>query len=60
MLGWALGLLLVALVAALFGFVGIAGAAVEIAKIIFAIAVGLFLVSVIAAALRSPKRRDRV
>jgi uncharacterized membrane protein YtjA (UPF0391 family) len=48
MLGWALGFLIVALVAAILGFGGIAGAAVSIAKIIFFVAIVLFAISVVA------------
>ena len=47
MLGWVLTFLVVALIAGVLGFGGIAGASVEIAKIIFFIAVVLFLISVI-------------
>ena len=42
MLGWALTFLIVALIAAVLGFGGIAGFAVEIAKIIFFVAIVLF------------------
>jgi uncharacterized membrane protein YtjA (UPF0391 family) len=52
MLGWALTFLIVALIAAVLGFGGIAGFAVEIAKIIFFVAIILFLISVIAGAMR--------
>jgi uncharacterized membrane protein YtjA (UPF0391 family) len=52
MLGWALTFLVIALIAALLGFGGIAGAAVEIAKIIFFVAIVLFLISVIVGAFR--------
>ena len=45
MLGWALTFLVVALIAAVLGFGGIAGFAVEIAKIIFFIAIVLFVIS---------------
>jgi uncharacterized membrane protein YtjA (UPF0391 family) len=45
MLGWALTFLIIALVAAVLGFGGIAGLSVEIAKIIFFVAVVLFLIS---------------
>jgi uncharacterized membrane protein YtjA (UPF0391 family) len=45
MLGWALTFLIVALIAALLGFGGIAGFAVEIAKIIFFVAIILFAIS---------------
>lgn len=48
MFGWALTFLVVALVAAVLGFGGIAGAAVSIAKIIFFIAIVLFAISIIA------------
>jgi uncharacterized membrane protein YtjA (UPF0391 family) len=47
MFGWALTFLVVALIAAVLGFGGIAGFAVEIAKIIFFVAVILFVVSAI-------------
>ena len=48
MLGWALAFLVIALVAAILGFGGIAGTAVSIAKIIFAVAIILFLISAVA------------
>ena len=47
MLGWVLTLLVVALIAGILGFGGVAGASIEIAKIIFFIAVVLFLVSAV-------------
>jgi uncharacterized membrane protein YtjA (UPF0391 family) len=47
MLGWALTFLIVALIAAVLGFGGIAGVAVEIAKIIFVVALILFAISLI-------------
>ena len=47
MLNWVVTFLIIALVAALLGFGGIAGAAVEIAKVIFFIAILLFLIAVI-------------
>ena len=52
MLGWVLTFLVVALIAGVLGFGGIAGASIEIAKIIFFIAVVLFLVSIIFGAFR--------
>ncbi len=52
MLGWALTFLIVALIAALLGFGGIAGFAVEIAKIIFYVAIILFLISAVFGLLR--------
>jgi len=47
MLGWALTFLVVALIAALLGFGIIAGVALEIAKIIFFVALFLFVISAI-------------
>ncbi len=47
MLRWAIFFLLLALVAALFGFGGLAAAAVEIAQILFAVFIILFLVVVV-------------
>ena len=47
MLGWVVTFLIVALVAGVLGFGGVAGASIEIAKIIFFIAVVLFLVSAV-------------
>src|SRR4051812_42181745 len=47
MLGWALTFLVVALIAAVLGFGGIAGLSIEIAKIIFFVAVVLFLISAV-------------
>ena len=52
MIGWALTFLVVALVAALFGFGGIAGTAVEMAKLIFFVAVVLFAISAVVGLLR--------
>jgi uncharacterized membrane protein YtjA (UPF0391 family) len=57
MLGWVVTFLIVALIAGILGFGGIAGASVEIAKIIFFIAVVLFLVSAVMGVARG---RDRV
>lgn len=52
MIGWALTFLVVALIAAVFGFGGIAGTAVEIAKLIFFVAVVLFAISAVIGLLR--------
>ncbi|POF28417.1 DUF1328 domain-containing protein [Roseibium marinum] len=52
MLSWALFFLVVALIAAVLGFGGIAGTAVSIAKLIFFVAIALFLISAIAHAFR--------
>ena len=45
MLSWSVFFLIVALVAALLGFSGLAGAAVGIAKVLFGIFLVLFLIS---------------
>jgi uncharacterized membrane protein YtjA (UPF0391 family) len=47
MLSWALTFFVVALVAALFGFTGIAAGAAAIAKVLFFLFVILFLVSLV-------------
>jgi uncharacterized membrane protein YtjA (UPF0391 family) len=47
MLGWAVTFLVIALIAAVLGFGGIAGTAIEIAKIIFFVAILLFLISLV-------------
>jgi uncharacterized membrane protein YtjA (UPF0391 family) len=52
MLRWALIFLIVALVAAVLGFGGVAGAAMDIAKLVFAVAIVLFLISAIAGVAR--------
>jgi uncharacterized membrane protein YtjA (UPF0391 family) len=47
MLGWAITFLVIALIAALFGFGGIAGFAIEAARLIFIVALVLFLISAV-------------
>ena len=56
MLSWVVTFLVIALIAGILGFGGIAGASVEIAKIIFFIAVVLFLVSAVVALARGRTR----
>ena len=56
MLGWVVTLLIVALIAGVLGFGGIAGASIEIAKIIFFAAVVLFLVSAVVGLVRGRTR----
>ena len=51
MLGWAVTFLIIAL-AALLGFGGIAGVAIEAAKIVFFVAIVLFAISLIAGLVR--------
>jgi uncharacterized membrane protein YtjA (UPF0391 family) len=52
MLSWVVTFLIVALIAGVLGFTGIAGASVEIAKAIFFIAVILFLISAVVGLVR--------
>ncbi len=52
MLGWAVTFLIVALVAAVLGFGGIAGTAIEAAKIVFFVAVILFAISALVGLVR--------
>jgi len=52
MLSWALAFLVIAIIAAIFGFGGIAGTAVSIAKLIFFVAIILFLISAVMHLLR--------
>jgi uncharacterized membrane protein YtjA (UPF0391 family) len=52
MLRWAVGFFIVALIAAAFGFLGIATAAVGIARLLFYVFLILFLVSLIGGLVR--------
>ncbi len=52
MLGWVVTFLVIALIAAILGFGGIAGASIEIAKIIFFVAILLFAIAAIAGLFR--------
>ncbi len=52
MLGWAITFLIVALVAAVRGFGGIAGVAIEAAKIVFFVAILFFAISAIVGLVR--------
>jgi len=47
MLGWALTFLVIAIIAAIFGFGGIAGTAAGIAQILFYIFLAIFIVSLL-------------
>ena len=47
MLSWVVTFLVIALIAGILGFGGIAGASIEIAKIIFFVALILFLISAV-------------
>jgi len=52
MLSWAITFLVIALIAALLGFGGIAGVAIEAAKIVFFVAIVLFVVSALVGVFR--------
>ncbi|TXN36337.1 DUF1328 domain-containing protein [Methylobacterium sp. WL30] len=52
MLGWAVTFLVVALGAALLGFGGIAGTAMEAAKLVFFVAIVLFAISAVIGLMR--------
>lgn len=52
MFGWAVTFLIVALVAAVLGFGGIAGVAIETAKIVFFVAVVLFAIAALVGLVR--------
>lgn len=56
MLGWVVTFLVVALIAGILGFGGVAGASIEIAKIIFFVAIVLFLVSAVLGVARGRSR----
>ncbi len=51
MLRWAMSFLFLSLIAAIFGFTGIAGEAVYIARVLFYIFIVLFLVSLLYSAI---------
>ena len=52
MFGWAITFLIVALIAGVLGFGAIAGLSIEIAKIIFFVAIVLFVISLLAGLVR--------
>lgn len=54
MLNWALTFLVVALIAAVFGFGGIAGTAAGMAKVLFFVFLCLFVISLVIPRLRPP------
>ncbi len=56
MLSWVVTFLIIALIAGILGFGGIAGVSIEIAKTIFFIAVILFLVSAVLGIARGRSR----
>jgi uncharacterized membrane protein YtjA (UPF0391 family) len=56
MLSWVVTFLIVALIAGILGFGGVAGVSIEIAKTIFFIAVVLFLISAVVGLARGRNR----
>lgn len=52
MLGWAVTFLVIALIAAVFGFGGIAAASAGIAKILFFVFLALFVITLVMRAVR--------
>jgi uncharacterized membrane protein YtjA (UPF0391 family) len=56
MLSWVVTFLIIALIAGILGFGGLAGASIEIAKVIFFVAVVLFLVSAVVGLARGRTR----
>jgi uncharacterized membrane protein YtjA (UPF0391 family) len=56
MLSWVVTFLIIALIAGVLGFGGLAGASIEIAKITFFLAVVLFLVSAVVGLARGRTR----
>ncbi|HUC48625.1 MAG TPA: DUF1328 family protein [Xanthobacteraceae bacterium] len=57
MLNLVVTLLIIALIAGILGFGGIAGAAIGIAKIVFFVALALFVISLLAGGMRGGFRR---
>ena len=56
MLSWVITFLVIALIAGVLGFGGVAGASIEMAKIVFFVAVVLFLVSAVVGLARGRTR----
>lgn len=57
LLHWALVALVIAIIAAVLGFGGIAGTAMEAAKIVFFVAIALFLISAVFGVMRGRSPR---
>jgi uncharacterized membrane protein YtjA (UPF0391 family) len=57
MLSWVVTFLIIALIAGILGFGGVAGASIEIAKIIFFVALVLFLISAVVGLARGRSNR---
>lgn len=55
MLRWAVIFFVVAIIAALFGFTGIAAAATEIARILFFVFILLFIIALLTGWMRRPR-----
>ena len=57
MLRWAIGFLVIAIIAAIFGFGGIATGAADIAKVLFFVSLVVFFVSLILGLVRGGRAR---
>jgi uncharacterized membrane protein YtjA (UPF0391 family) len=57
MIGWAITFLIIALIAGILGFGGVAIISIELAKIVFFVAIALFAISVIAGLVRGRASR---
>ena len=56
MIGWAVTFLIVALIAALLGFGGVALVSIELAKVVFFVAIVLFVISALVGLMRRGPR----
>jgi uncharacterized membrane protein YtjA (UPF0391 family) len=57
MLGWAVTFLIIALIAAVLGFGGVANVSIELAKIVFFVAIVLFAISAVIGLVRGREPR---
>jgi uncharacterized membrane protein YtjA (UPF0391 family) len=60
MLDWTISFLIIAIIAGLLGFTGIAGTAVEMAKIIFVVSLVLWLAAIVVNTLRGKNPKDKM
>lgn len=54
MFGWSVSFLIIAIIAGVFGFSGIAGTAVGVAKILFVVGLVMFLATLVAGGRHTP------
>ena len=55
MLGWVITFLVVALIAAIFGFGGVAAVSLDAARVVFFIAIVLFVLAAVGGIVRGPR-----